>query len=291
MRGYLNAYEGGAMPAESIPQDRYIEADGLRLHYLDWGHEDAPPMLLLHGFTSHAHSWDTFARAMCDQFHVLALDQRGHGESDWAKEGAYGVDDHASDISELHDQLMLDPVVLIGLSMGGRNALMYTGIHPGKVEKLVIVDIGPEIAPQGASRVTRMAAESPEEFASLDEVFAYLRPQNTRMSDVALQHRIEHGMKRLPTGTYGWKYDRFLRDQRRKGTPPPVDLWPVVRRIKVPTLILRGSESDILTPETARRMHEAIAGSHLVEITGAGHSIPADAPEAFEKAVREFVAV
>ncbi|MBI3326478.1 MAG: alpha/beta hydrolase [Nitrospinae bacterium] len=246
-------------------------------------------MLLLHGFSSHAHYWDTFARAMGDAFHVLALDQRGHGDSDWAKDGAYTVDDHATDIGAFHDQLMLDPVVLIGLSMGGRNAIMYTGIHPGKVEKLVIVDIGPDIDPRGAERVRRTAADAPEEFTAIDEAVAYLRPLNTRASEVSLRYRVEHGLKQLPNGRYTWKYDTFLREQRRKGTPPPVDLWPVVRRIKVPTLILRGSESDVFAPETARRMQDMIPTSQLVEIPGAGHSIPADAPATFEQAVRAFV--
>jgi pimeloyl-ACP methyl ester carboxylesterase len=277
------------MPADTIPQDKYLDADGLRLHYLDWGHVDAPPMLLLHGFSGHAHTWDTFARAMCDQFHILALDQRGHGDSDWAKDGAYTVDDHATDIGAFHDQLMLDPVVLIGLSMGGRNAIMYTGIHPGKVEKLVIVDIGPDIAPQGAERVRRMAAESPEEFTSIDDAVAYLKHYATHPAEAALRQRVEHGLKRLPNGKYAWKYDRFLREQRRRGITPAVDLWPVVQRIKVPTLILRGSESDIFAPQTAQRMQELIPGSRLVEIPGAGHAIPAEAPEAFEKAVREFI--
>ncbi|MBI3329163.1 MAG: alpha/beta hydrolase [Nitrospinae bacterium] len=280
------------MLADKTPQDRYIDADGLRLHYLDWGNEAAPPMILLHGFTGHAHTWDTFAQAMCDQFHVLALDQRGHGDSDWAKDGAYTIEDHATDIAEFHDQLMLDPVVLIGLSMGGRNAIMYTGIHPGKVEKLVIVDIGPDIDPRGAERVRRTAAEAPEEFASIDEAMAYLRRYAARTSaaaEAAMRHRVEHGVKRLPHGKYTWKYDKFLRDQRRQGGTPQADLWPVVRRIKVPTLILRGSESDVFSPDTARRMHELIPGSRLVEIPGAGHSIPADAPEAFERTVREFL--
>src|SRR5437667_212475 len=122
------------MPADRKPSDKDIDTDGLRLHYLDWGNVAAPPMLLLHGFSGHAHTWDTFARAMADQFHILALDQRGHGESDWATDGAYTVDDHAADIRAFHDRLRLGPVVLIGLSMGGRNAIRDTGMHPGNVE-------------------------------------------------------------------------------------------------------------------------------------------------------------
>lgn len=280
------------MAAERTPQDRYVDADGLRLHYLDWGNDAAPPMLLLHGFSGHAHTWDTFAAAMCDRFHVVALDQRGHGDSAWAKDGAYTVEDHARDVGALHDRVTPRPLVLIGLSMGGRNAITYTALRPGKVAKLVIVDIGPDIDPRGAERVRRMAAEAPEEFASVDEAVAYLRRYATLTSaaaEAALRHRVEHGVRRLPSGRYAWKYDRFLRDQRRAGGAAPVDLWPYVRRIAVPTLIVRGSESDVFAPETAKRMQELVAGSRLVEIPGAGHSIPAEAPEAFERAVREFL--
>jgi len=282
------------MARDETPVDKTIDAPGLRLHYLDWGNEGAPPMLLLHGFSGHAHTWDTFARAMSDRFRVLALDQRGHGDSGWAKDGAYAVDDHAADIAAFHDRLALGPIVLIGLSMGGRNAIKYTSRHPDRVDRLVIVDIGPDIAPLGAERVRRTAAEAPEEFTDVDGAMAYLRQQAiffTAASEAALRHRVEHGLKKLPSGRYTWKYDKALRDQRRAGTVPQIDLWPAVRQIKAPTLIVRGSESDVFSPETAKRMHELIPQSRLVEIPGAGHSVPADAPEAFERAVREFLDV
>ena len=281
------------MPTDRTPTDRHIDADGLHLHYLDWGNDGAPPMLLLHGFSGHAHTWDTFARAMADRFHVIALDQRGHGDSDWAKDGAYRPDDHARDVRAVHDRLGLGAVTLIGLSMGGRNAIAFTAAHPAKVERLVIVDIGPDIDPKGAERVGRMAAEAPEDFGSVDEAVAYLRRYATLTSadaEAALRFRVEHGVKRRPDGRYTWKYDRFLRDQRRKGGAPPVDLWPAVRRITAPTLIVRGSESDVFAPETAKRMLELIPGSQFVEIPGAGHSVPAEAPDAFERAVRHFLA-
>ena len=282
------------MATNRTPHDRYVDGDGLRLHYLDWGNDAAPPMLLLHGFSGHAHTWDTFARAMCDRYHVVALDQRGHGDSDWAKDGAYRPDDHARDIRAVHDRLGLGAVVLIGLSMGGRNSIALTAAHPAKVEKLVIVDIGPDIDPKGAARIGKMAGDAPEDFGSVEDAVAYLRLHVTLASaaaEAALRYRVEHGVKKLPNGRYTWKYDRFLRDQRRKGPWIPTDLWPAVGKIKAPTLIVRGSESDVFAPETAKRMLELIPGSQLVEIPGAGHSVPAEAPEAFERAVRQFLGV
>jgi pimeloyl-ACP methyl ester carboxylesterase len=281
------------MATDTAPEDRDIDGDGLRLHCLDWGNESAPPVLLLHGFSGHAHTWDAFARAIRDRFHVVALDQRGHGDSDWARSGAYGPDDHARDIRAVHDGLGLGPVVLIGLSMGGRNAIAFTAAHPGRVERLVIVDIGPDIDPRGAERVGRMAADAPEAFGSVDEAVAHLRQYATLTSaaaEAALRYRVEHGVRRLPDGRYTWKYDRFLRDQRRQGAAAPaVDLWPAVERITAPTLIVRGSESDVFAPGTAKRMLALIPGSRLVEIPGAGHAVPAEAPEAFERAVRQFL--
>jgi pimeloyl-ACP methyl ester carboxylesterase len=276
----------------TAPHDRTIDVNGLALHYLDWGNDGASPMLLLHGFSGHAHTWDTFARAMSGAYRVLALDQRGHGDSGWAPGGAYSVDDHAGDVRAFHDRLGLGPLVLVGLSMGGRNAIRYTATNPGKVARLVIVDIGPDIASRGAERVRRTAAEAPEDFGSVDEAVAYLQRQavfSTPASAAALRARVEHGLKRLPDERYTWKYDKFLRDQRRQGGAPVVDLWPSVRQITVPTLIVRGAESDVFSPETSKRMVEVMPDSRFVEIPGAGHSVPADAPEAFERAVREFL--
>src|SRR5262249_46841593 len=108
-------------------------------------------------------------------------------------------------------------------------------------------------------------------------------------AEAGVRHRVEDGVKKLPSGRYTWKYDRFLRDQRRRGSVPPVDLWPAVGKITAPTLIVRGSESDVFAPETAKRMLDLIPGRRMVEIPGAGPSVPAEAPEAFEEAVRQFL--
>jgi pimeloyl-ACP methyl ester carboxylesterase len=277
------------MLTEKVPQDTYLTVNGLRLHYLDWGNAAAPPMLLLHGFSGHGHTWDTFAQAMCERFHVLALDQRGFGDSAWAPDHAYTERDHAADVRGLYDALQLAPMVLIGLSMGGRNAMAYTAQHPHTVARLVIVDIGPDIDPRGAERVRRVAAEAPEEFVSVDAVIDYLRQYQTHAAEAALRHRVIHGVKQLPNGKYTWKYDPFFRQQRRQGQPQRADLWPMMQQITVPTLIVRGSASDVFAPATAQRMQATIPDCQLVEIPGAGHSIPAEAPAAFEKVVREFL--
>src|SRR6058998_3594794 len=130
------------------PLDRYVLVNGLRLHVLDWGGDGRTPLLLLHGFTGHAHAWDTLSIALQPHFHVYALDQRGHGDSDPAD--TYNAVAAFDDISGVVDQLGLTSLVLVGLSMGGRNAMYFTSKRPDLIQKLVVVDVGPEISPRAA---------------------------------------------------------------------------------------------------------------------------------------------
>src|SRR5437879_8700042 len=138
------------------PIDRTVSVKGLKLHLLDWGGEGRTPLLLLHGFTGHAHAWDTLSIALQPHFHVYALDQRGHGDSDPAD--TYNAVAAFDDISGVVDQLGLTSLVLVGLSMGGRHAMYFTSKRPALVKKLVVVDIGPEISPRAA----QAPAEAPD---------------------------------------------------------------------------------------------------------------------------------
>ena len=130
------------------PLDRDVVVNGLRLHVLDWGGGDRTPLVLLHGFTGNAHAWDTLSIALQPHFHVYAVDQRGHGDSDPAD--VYNPAVAFDDILGVVDQLGLKTFVLVGLSMGGRNGIYFTSKRPDRVQKLVIVDIGPEISKRAA---------------------------------------------------------------------------------------------------------------------------------------------
>ena len=147
------------------PRDRYLLVNGLRLHLLDWGGDGRPPLLLLHGFTGHAHAWDTLSIALQPHFHVYALDQRGHGDSDPAD--VYNPMVAFEDLSGVVDQLRLSPLIMVGLSMGGRNALYFTSKRPHDVQKLVTVDIGPEISKR-ASQPSSGPPE-PETWESIEQ--------------------------------------------------------------------------------------------------------------------------
>jgi pimeloyl-ACP methyl ester carboxylesterase len=157
------------------------------------------------------------------------------------------------------------------------------------VERLVIVDIGPDISPEGLKRVRDMMASAPEAIPSEDWAVEYVRRLNPLYDPAELRHRVRHGLRRLPDGTLTWKYSRGLRDMMREGRRDPVDLWEPLRRIPCPTLVIRGSESDILSPEVAKKMTEALREGRLVEIPRGGHTVPGDRPEEFDRIVRSFL--
>ncbi|MGI8549274.1 MAG: alpha/beta fold hydrolase [Dehalococcoidia bacterium] len=276
-----------AETTEIKPREGDVQANGLRLHYLDWGNETAPPMLLLHGFTGHAHFWDHFAAAMRDQFHVVALDQRGHGESDWAPE--YTMDSAVADIQAVVEELRLQKMILIGLSMGGSRAIHYTPVHPEEVERLVIVDIGPQV-PTAASTRIAAGAQARDEFDSEEDAYQQARAANAVADETLLRHRIHHNLKPLPNGKLTWKWDKALRDPSRpRPRPAPEEGWAAVQAIACPTLLIRGAESDVLAEETAERMAREIKNCTLVTIPGSGHPVPMDRPREFEAAVRSWL--
>jgi len=160
------------------PTDVMVTCNGMNFHYLDWGNEGAPVMLLLHGLRGHCHSWDDVAARFCGDYRVLALDQRGRGETDWAPRGDYSTDAFVADLEEFCYTLGIEKFTLIGHSMGGRNSMAFAGRNPGMLEKLVIVDIGPEIDPVGSARITREVVEVPEEFDSFEDAFQPVNAQN-----------------------------------------------------------------------------------------------------------------
>ena len=270
--------------------DHRISLRGHRFHYTEWGDPAAPPIVMLHGLTGHARTWDDEARLLADRFHVFALDQRGHGDSDPALDGDYSDAALLGDLEAFVEAQHLTRVSLVALSLGGRVAMNYAGRHPDRVERLVVVDIGPDIAPAGRARVGGLMAHAPERFETLQEVVAYQRANNPRYAEAMLRHRAQHAVRPLPGGGFTWKYDRALRDAiRQDRLRTPADLWPQWRAIRCPTLLVRGSDSDILTEEIAKRMLEARPDARLAVVPGAGHTVPGDQPAAFQLLLREFL--
>ncbi len=279
------------MPGNVTFADRSLTVHGQRFHLTDWGPAQGPAVLFLHGVTGHARTWDHEAAALAGRFRIFALDQRGHGDSDPAPDGDYSLTTLAGDIAAVIDALGLTRVSIVGLSLGGRAAIVYAALHPERMERLMVVDIGPDIAAAGRTRVGSLMARSPERFASLEDAVAQGRASNPRYDDALLRERVAHGLRRLPDGGYTWKYDRAIRDGVRTGRwREDLDVWPLWTSVTCPTLIVRGAESDVLSPEIAKQMIEARPQARLVEVPDAGHTVPGDQPAQFLELLRTFLA-
>ncbi len=273
-----------------MPQDRYVTARGLKFHYVEWGGTSQPPMLCLHGITQTAHSWDEVAAELSKHQRVLCLDQRGHGDSDWAPDADYTRQTQAADIDAITDALGLTRFVLAGMSMGGINSITFTARHPEKVRALVIIDVSPEIQTRGVEHI-RQFIQAEDELDSFEAFVERAHQFNPRRSLANIRDRLSHNLKQLPNGKWTWKYDKALRSpQRGFQANALLNLWDDVRAIRCPTLIIKGGESDILSSASAEKLQAAIPGSRLAVVPGAGHSVMGDNPSAFVAAVQPFLA-
>ena len=275
---------------EFQPADRFMDVDGVRLHYLDWGAPtpDAPAVLLLHGLQDCARSWDIFAAAIRSDYRVIALDSRGHGDSAHATPDTYGFRDYIADLDALVSHLQLNDFILMGHSAGARYAFVFAAEHPELIRSLVVVDIDPDaVNPDSQGMFVRYNTES-DEWNSLDAVVERLRDRQPQSTDDMLLHQAQVMTRELPDGRRAWKRDRRLLEAYQRP-----ELWAEWRRVAVPTLIVRGRQSNLLTHEVAVRMREAIARTapivRLAELEGGGHWFYQEFPGAFEMTFHWFM--
>src|SRR5689334_1959588 len=221
------------------PQSKFVEVGDLRLRYLDWRTGGKPPVLMLHGLAVFAHSWDHNAAALSDALDIVALDQRGHGESDRGPCEGYRTETFAADIVGVADALGWSRFSLVGQSMGGHNGMYVAATHPERIDRLVISDMEPIMRLELIAEARN--AESLPEYASLDEVIADARRRNPRPDPELQRHRAEHTVRRLPNGRLTPMYDLFAPKCWQA-----MDLWSYLTRITCPTLLVRGGESPVL---------------------------------------------
>jgi pimeloyl-ACP methyl ester carboxylesterase len=263
---------------------RSVEANGLRLHFLEWGSSGSPGLCFLHGGSAHAHWFDAVAPAFADRFHVVSLDQRGHGESAWPAVPAYATEDFAGDLERVLDALGWKDAVIAGHSMGGHNAMAFAAWRPARVRALVVVDSRPAL-PADRLHVMHARGHRPtRRHASVADGIASFRllPRDTVADRALLAHIAEVG---LAERDGGWVF-RF--DPQCNGARRPVDAWPLVGRITAPTLIVRAELSPVLPRDIAERLHAAIPRSRLVEIPGAYHHVTLDRPPLVAAALDDF---
>jgi len=273
------------------PRSLRVNAGGVTLRCLQWGSPDAFPLVLLHGLRGHAHSWDDVAAALAARYRVIAVDQRGRGASDWAPGGDYSMEAFAADIEGLCAALELRTVALVGHSMGGRNGILFAAQHPERVSAFVLVDVGPIVDPGGAARIRDEIIRSPERFASLEDAIVQAREANPLAAADVIRRRLVHQTMPHPQGGMTWRYDPVIREQVRSNTrATPPDLWKMWQSVRCPVLVVRGSETDVLTPGILERMKALQPACDVAEIPRAGHMVFEDNPAAFIRIARAWLA-
>ncbi|KVT10032.1 hydrolase [Burkholderia sp. MSMB1078WGS] len=274
-------------------KDGWVGNDGLRLHYVSWGRDDAPAVVMLHGLRSYAHTWAPVAAALVDRYRVVALDQRGRGLSDWDPRRDYYAPAYVRDLDALVRALDLRRFVLVGHSMGGANALVYAAAQPERLAGLVIEDMGPgaSAGSPGSERIRRELQDTPDAFASWDDARAFWRRQRPNIAESALDSRVAHSLKESEPGRIVWRHDaQGIAAARLAATPEQlVHLWPSILNLHVPTLLLRGGDSDFLSADVAAEMAAANAEIERIDIPGATHYVHDDQPAAFNRALRTWL--
>lgn len=285
------------------PTSRIYFSQRLRLHYVDWGNPDAPPLLLVHGGRDHCRNWDWVAEALRKDYHIIAPDLRGHGDSQWSMSANYNMGNYIYDLAHLVHQQNLAPVSIIAHSLGANISLRYTGVFPETVKKLVAIEgLGPgprshaeadkkPIAERLRAWVTEQRAYSarqPFRYKSIEEAFARMQEANRHLTPDQARHLTQHGVNQNEDGTYSWKFDQYIRlwpayDMTRDAI---AELWG---RITCPTLLVYGKESWARNPAEDGRL-AYFQNARVLGVPDAGHWVHHDQLDFFLENVRAFLA-
>ena len=265
-------------------RSRQAVVQGLRFHFLEWGDPGAPTVLLLHGGNQSAHSWDLVSLHLADRYHVLALDQRGHGDSEWPRDQDSSVEAKAADAEAfLAEQGVSHPIVM-GHSMGG-HVTMRMALSGGVDAKgIVLVDVGPELSSAGVQVVHNFVSRNVE-FDDLDEFLDNVAKYDRFRSREHIARTVKYNMLRRPDGKYVSKVDH-----RRVSGPPTAPLTVEdFRDLPYPVLLVRGGESDVLEPEAAERFVAALPQGELVTVPSTGHNVHSGNTPGFLEAISPFL--
>jgi len=284
------------------PVSGYYNSLRLKLHYLDWGNEEAPPLILLHGGRDHARSWDWVARALQGDYHVIAPDLRGHGDSGWSPDGQYSLIAHVYDFAELIHQLELAPVKIVAHSFGGAITMRYAALYPGNVERLVAIE-GLGLPPQVMAEyeaggidermrkwieeLRRLSSREPRRYATLEAARQRMAEENGHLSPAQVRHLTVHGVRRNEDGTYGWKFDPLVRNVYpiELGPEQRAEMW---RKVSCPLLLVNGADSWFANPAKDGRA-DHFQNARFSEYADAGHWVHHDQLEGFVAEVRGFL--
>lgn len=283
------------------PVSHFFYSHRLKLQFWDWGTGGKPVMILVHGGLDHARSWDWVARALRNDYHVYALDLRGHGNSAWAPGALYSVAEHVLDLSGLADIIGGFPVTIIGHSLGAAVTLLYAGIYPDRVKKVVAIE-GVGLPPARKLQETPAAdrlrewiekirgteQRTPHSYPDLASAVARMKEANPFLSDEMAQHLTLHGTNWNADGSIIWKFDNFA----RVGAPYGMNVEEaaaVMSRINCPVELFWGRESFTMDPEKAPEA-AVLRDRKIVKVDRAGHWVHHDQLDLFLRETKKFLA-
>lgn len=285
------------------PTSNSFISQRLRLHYVDWGNPEAPPLILQHGGRDHCRSWDWVAEELAKDWHVIAPDLRGHGDSAWAPDGNYEMPGFVYDFAQLIHTLGHDQVTIIAHSLGGNVATRFTGLYPEKVRKFVNIE---GLGPSPTVRAEREAAgysnrfrqwitdrraasgRMPRRYPTIEAAFARMKEENGFLTDEQARHLTVHGASRNEDGTFSWKFDPYLNNWPFEDVPQfrNEELWGA---ITCPMLLLYGLDSWASSPAKDGRLAAFHNDPKVVEFENAGHWLHHDQFDRFISEVRAFL--
>lgn len=265
-------------------RSRHTVLNHQRFHFTEWGEPGRPQVLLLHGGNQSSHSWDLVSLHLADRYHVFALDQRGHGDSEWSPDLDYSIDAMVADAAAfIADQELHDPIVF-GHSMGGRVSLTMACAHPGIARAFVIVDVGPEITIEGTKTIQNFVVNNVE-FDDLEVFLDNVVKYDPFRSREHIARTVKYNMLRRVDGKYVSKVDHRRIPVRNR------DLTlDHVREIACPVLVLRGEHSNILAADAAERFVDALPDGRLITVAACGHNVHSGNTLGFLDAVNPFLA-
>ena len=274
---------------EFVPTTRTFDASELRLSYTEWGDPGLPTVVMLHGFAQTSHAWDLITLGLADRFHLISLDQRGHGDSQWATDGDYSLETQQQDLDEFIKSFGVRRLILVGLSMGGRNAYVFASRNPQLISNLVVVDTGPQGIRSGRSRI-RNFVTMPDELDTFEEFVERVHSYVPHRSLEQISNSLLNNIRQMENGKWTWKYDRLLRDPNyRRQAASQDQLWAYWESVKCPSLIIRGGNSDVLASETVAEMTSRNPFSESAVVPESGHLVPGDNPAGFLRVIRPWL--
>ncbi len=274
-----------SVAARAQPVDRFIRVNGIDIHYLEWGDPSNPPIIMLHGIGRIAHTFAHIAPRFAADYHVMAVDMRGHGDSGWAPDAAYTVRDYVSDIEAMADALDLEDIVIWGNSTGGRVAQMFAGLRPERVGAVIVEDVGPERPRSIANRLAvQIEREDAEGWASVAALAEELIAGNPRSEPDVMRAYARFGTRARADGRIVWKRDPAIGNDF-----VPLQHWPHIRRIRAPIIYVLGGNSTIVPIETQAELRRVLPEVQIVTMPGLGHYPSQEDPEGFLEIVDAFL--